>query len=149
MQHIFGHADSVRVSRNDLREWARLENLDCVVMGTLLWGYSDGMRGNRAANIADNLTALTGLLGEAGLGIPNWKAHFEKVEAISGIGLSTYTKFLNFLSVSVSGKQHFYWIRELLMSLKAACSKSSRAVLRLCDTLDIWNGCTQSQTLWE
>ena len=104
MQHIFKDADSVRVSRNDLREWARLENLDCVVMGTLLWGYSDGMRGNHAANIADNLTMLTGLLGEAGLGISNWKEHFEKVEAISGIGLSTYTKFLNFLSVSVSGK---------------------------------------------
>jgi hypothetical protein len=62
------------------------------------------MRGNHAANIADNLAALTGLLGEARLGISNWKEHFEKVEAIPGLGLSTYTKFLNFLSVSVSGK---------------------------------------------
>jgi hypothetical protein len=104
MRHIFGDADSVRVSRNDLRERARLENLDSVVMGTLLWGYPDGMRGNHAANISDNLDALTNLLGEARLGISNWKEHFEKVEAISGIGLSTYTKFLNFLSVSVSGK---------------------------------------------
>jgi hypothetical protein len=104
MHHIFGDTDSVRVSRNDLREWARLKNLDCVVMGTLLWGYPDGMRGNHAANIADNLAALTGLLGEARLGISNWKEHFEKVEAIPGLGLSTYTKFLNFLSVSVSGK---------------------------------------------
>jgi hypothetical protein len=104
MRQIFGNADSVRVSRNDLRQWARLENLDGVVMGTLLWGYSDGMRGNHAANIADNLTVLTGLLGEAELGISNWKEHFEQVEAISGIGLSTYTKFLNFLSVRVSGR---------------------------------------------
>ena len=104
MRHIFGDADSIRVSRYDLRERARLENLDWVVMGTLLWGYPDGMRGNHAANIADNLAALTGLLGEARLGILNWKEHFEKVGAIPGIGLSTYTKFLNFLSVSVSGK---------------------------------------------
>jgi hypothetical protein len=103
-RHIFGEADSVRVSRNDLREWARLENLDCVVMGTLLWGYPDGMRGNHASNIADNLVALTDLLGEASLGISNWKEHYDKVEAIPSIGPSTYTKFLNFLSVSVSGK---------------------------------------------
>ena len=104
MRHIFGDEDSVCVSRDDLRELARAENLDCLVMGTLLWGYPDGMRGNHASNISDNLAVLTGLLSEARLGISNWKEHFDKVEAISGIGLSTYTKFLNFLSVSVSGK---------------------------------------------
>jgi len=38
------------------------------------------------------------------LGISNWKEHYDKVEAIPSIGPSTYTKFLNFLSVTVSGK---------------------------------------------
>ena len=73
-------------------------------MGTLLWGYPDGMRGNHASNIADSLDVLTGLLSEARLGISNWKNHFESLNGIPGVGLSTYTKFLNFLSVTVSGK---------------------------------------------
>jgi hypothetical protein len=74
-------------------------------MGTLLWGYAAGMRGNHASNISANLTALTSLLGEARLGVLNWREHFEKVGAIPGVGLSTYTKFLNFLSVSISGRK--------------------------------------------
>jgi hypothetical protein len=105
MRQIFMDANSVGVSRDDLREWARVENLDCLVMDTLLWGYPNGMRGNHAANVSDNLAALTSVLDEARLGISNWKEHLEKVKAIAGVGLSTYTKFLAFLSVSVSGKK--------------------------------------------
>jgi len=119
MRHIFGDADSVCVSRDDLREWARAENLDCLVMGTLLWGYPDGMRGNHASNISDNLAALTGLLGEARLGISNWKEHFDKVESISGIGLSTYTKFLNFLSASVCGKSALILDKRIIVVAKS------------------------------
>ena len=104
MRRIFQKADSVCVSRDDLREWTRQNSVDCLVMGTLLWGYPNGMRGNHASNIADNLPALTHLLEEARLGISNWEQHFEKIDLIPSVGLSTYTKFLNFLSVSVSGK---------------------------------------------
>lgn len=104
MRRIFGGSNSCRVARGDLREMARTDNLDGLVMATLLWGYPDGMRGNHAANISNNLAVLVTLLGEARSGIPDWKKHFAKVESISGLGLSTYTKFLNFLSANVCGK---------------------------------------------
>jgi hypothetical protein len=62
------------------------------------------MRGNHAANISDSLAVLVRLLDEARLGVSSWDRHYASVEEIPGLGLSTYTKFLNFLSVSISGK---------------------------------------------
>jgi hypothetical protein len=58
MRDIFGDAEAVSVSRDDLRNRASEGILVVFVMATLLWGYSDGMRGNHAANISDNLAAL-------------------------------------------------------------------------------------------
>lgn len=103
MRHIFEGQDSVDVSRGELREFARQESLDCFVMATLLWGYPDGMRGKNAANISASFDALVDLLGIARNGITNWAGHFPHVDEIRGVGLSTYTKFLCFLSVDVVG----------------------------------------------
>ena len=103
MCQLFGEQESVELSRSDLRVFARQESLDCFVMATLLWGYPDGMRKTWASDISDNLLALTSLLNEARQGIANWRPHFARADAIRGLGLSTYTKFLNFLSVNVSG----------------------------------------------
>jgi len=64
------------------------------------------MRGNHVRNLIRHLGPLTQLLAEARTAqVAEWSTHYEKVGPIEGIGLSTYTKFLNFLSVQVHGRE--------------------------------------------
>jgi hypothetical protein len=73
-------------------------------MATIVWGYTSGGRGKNIANLIKEFDELTELLSEIRTQtIPAWNIHYEKVKKIKGIGLSTYTKFLNFLSVEVQG----------------------------------------------
>jgi hypothetical protein len=62
------------------------------------------MRGKHVANICSHLGPLTELLAAArAKSVINWEEHYASVRPIVGIGLSTYTKFLNFLSVNIQG----------------------------------------------
>lgn len=74
------------------------------IMATIVWGYTRGMRGNHVRNLIRHLGPLTQLLAEArAQPVADWATPYEKVRPIAGIGVSTYTKFLNFLSVQVHG----------------------------------------------
>jgi hypothetical protein len=96
--------DKVKLSRRDLRGLAQKQNLAQFVMATVVWGYTSGGRGNNVENLMYNLDHLTGLLSEARTQtVAEWIDHYKKVKKIGGVGLSTYTKFLNFLSVKVHG----------------------------------------------
>lgn len=101
----FGTRDSVILSRSDLYELARKPDLAEFVMATIVWGYTSGGRGNNVADLMDHLDDLIQLLSEARTQqVAEWKPHYKKmVESTKGIGLSTYTKFLNFLKVKVHG----------------------------------------------
>src|SRR5882724_7693895 len=102
----FGPKDMIILSRRDLLYLARKSSLERFVMATIVWGYTSGGRGKNVANLMSDLAELTGLLSEArDHEIADWKKHYEAVETIKGIGLSTYSKFLNFLSVKVDGDQ--------------------------------------------
>jgi hypothetical protein len=105
LRSIFGPRDEVAiVSRSDLRSLGTKSDLAQFVMATILWGYPGGMRGNHVANLIDHFDSLTHLLSAARAEpVDNWKEHYAKVGPITGIGLSTYTKFLHFLSVKVQG----------------------------------------------
>lgn len=103
MRSIFGSSDEVTISRGDIRSLAGAD-LFQFVMATIIWGYPRGMRGNNVANLVDHLDALVTLLSTAKTHpVDNWEMHFAKVQPIVGIGLSTYTKFLSFISVEVKG----------------------------------------------
>jgi len=105
LHEVFGASrEEVTLSRNDLRSFARKPDLGQFVMATIIWGYPRGMRGNHVANLVNHLDDLTELLSAArAQPVTGWSTHFAKVRPIVGIGLSTYTKFLNFLSVQVQG----------------------------------------------
>jgi hypothetical protein len=109
LRSIFENSDDVTVtlSRNDLRSLASKANLAQFVMATIIWGYPSSMRGNHVAKLTKNtknFETLTRLLSTARTQpVTDWCAHYKAVEEIAGIGLSTYTKFLNFLSVKVHG----------------------------------------------
>ena len=105
LRSIFGTSDEVTLSRNDLRILAAKADLSQFVMATIIWGYPRSMRGNHVANLIGHLDSLTRLLSTArAQRIAEWNTHFANVLPIAGIGLSTYTKFLNFLSVQVQGR---------------------------------------------
>ena len=102
LRQIFDTKETVTLSRCDLRALGQKTDLAEFVMATLIWGYPSGMRGNHVSNMASHITPLTDLLEEARTrAVAQWNEHFTKVTPIVGIGLSTYTKFLNFLSVKI------------------------------------------------
>lgn len=104
LRFIFGNSEEVTLSRSDLRDLASKPSLAQFVMATIIWGYPRGMRGNHVANLINDFGQLTHLLSTARKQpVSDWSAHYEAVEEIAGIGLSTYTKFLSFLSVKVHG----------------------------------------------
>lgn len=108
LRSIFGAGNEVKLSRNDLRGLASKPDLAQFVMATIIWGYPAGMRGNHVRNLIRHLGPLTQLLAEGRTQIvAEWSTHYAKVGPIAGIGLSTYTKFLNFLSGSSSWPRGF------------------------------------------
>lgn len=78
-------------------------------MAAILWGYEkpSDLRGTNLADFLTDPTHLSNLtqllISARGQPIADWDSHFKKVVPIKGIGLSTYTKFLNFLSIKVHG----------------------------------------------
>jgi hypothetical protein len=99
-------ANEVCISRSDLRRLAKEPQLERFVMATILWGYEY----DRWKHFREFITHPTGLdaltkllIDAASQPITDWDDHFRKVDPIPRIGLSTYTKFLNFLSVNVHG----------------------------------------------
>ncbi len=101
---IFGMSGEVTLSRSDLRSLACKPDLAQFVMATIIWGYPRGMRGNHVSSVISHLGSLTALISTARTQpVLDWSSHFEKVVPIAGIGLSTYTKFLSFLSVQIQG----------------------------------------------
>ncbi len=100
----FRTSDKVTLSRKDLRGLAKEQDLAHFVMATIVWGYTSGGRGNNVRNLIEQFNPLTRLLAEVrDQRIAEWNNHYEKVKRIKGLGLSTYTKFLNFLNVRVHG----------------------------------------------
>lgn len=106
LRGIFESDPETTISRSDLRNLSTLPVLDQFVMATLLWGYPRGMRGNHVADLIDDFAALTGMLSTAREQKDiEWDDHYVGVAAIRGVGLSTYTKFLSFLSVRIQGHE--------------------------------------------
>jgi len=103
----FGGPDEVSISRSDLRRLAEEPQLDRFVMAVIVWGYPSGDQYGNITNFAYNPTGLgvltNFLTARRGQPITNRDVHFKTVP-VKGIKLSTYTKFLNFLSVKIRGQ---------------------------------------------
>ena len=102
LNDFFFNKDSIQLSRQDLFNFADEADLNQFVIATILWGYPAGLRGNNFGNISNNLEIIVSLLEKAKNGISDWNSHYKQVQEIKGLGLSTYTKFLYFLKVSVN-----------------------------------------------
>jgi hypothetical protein len=96
-------SENIFLSRSDLSDLALKPNLAEFVMATIIWGYPRGMRGHNFRNVTTHLEDLCQKLLVARFPIPNWISHYKDVREIPGIGLSTYSKFLHFMSANVEG----------------------------------------------
>lgn len=103
---IFEGNSEITISRNDLRSLATEPDLTQFILSTIIWGYPRGMRGNHFQNLLNHFDTLTARLTESrAQPLENWLTHYENIRPITGIGLSTYTKLLSFLSVNVQNFQ--------------------------------------------
>jgi hypothetical protein len=98
--------DNIFLSRGDLRDLALKPHLAEFVMATIIWGYPRGMRGHNLRNMTSHLDSLCQILSDArSCPISDWISHYENVRPIHGIGISTYTKLLHFLSAKIEGHE--------------------------------------------
>jgi hypothetical protein len=98
-------SENIFLSRGDLSDLAMKPNLAEFVMATIIWGYPRGMRGHHFRNVASHLEKLCRVLSDARSPISDWILHYRDVREIPGIGLSTYSKFLHFMSANVEGQK--------------------------------------------
>ena len=102
----FGNGETTFTSRTNLRQLAAQGRIEEFVVATILWGYPQGMRGSNFREMMNSLGALGEILRAARAnGITDWPGHYSLVKPIRGLGLSTYSKFLCFLDVSVHGQR--------------------------------------------
>lgn len=95
------HPEKIEISRENLYRLGESEELDVFIIATIIWGYPNGMRGNNFNNIIKNFGTLKLILYKNKNGISNWKENWKEIELVKGLGISTYTKFLNFLNVEI------------------------------------------------
>ena len=105
LDELFKNKLEMQISREDLlncaRNYKNTRGKNIYIISTILWGYSNGMRGNNFNNLINNLDRIIICLDEAKNGISNWVEHYKKVDEIKGLGLSTYSKLLYFLDTKI------------------------------------------------
>ena len=97
---LFENNDSLTLSRQDIFNTNEIRK---IIIKTIYWGYTRGMRGNNFQNILNNIDLLEKTLIEL-----KSKSENEKIESIDliifkkikGLGLSTYSKLLYFLNIN-------------------------------------------------
>lgn len=102
LAEIFDNKEDVEISRQDLLNAGKSENLRKFIVSTILWGYPAGMRGNHFENISNHLEKVEACLLKAKRGIEDWDSHYATANKIEGLGLSTYTKLLYFIGADVN-----------------------------------------------
>ena len=104
----------IKISRGDLFKLAddikrRLETTDIhkFVYATIVWGYPSGGRGKNVEYLLKNIGALTDDIEKVAREgkIRSWDSKLDGLRKIKGVGVSTYSKFLYFLRVSVEKEE--------------------------------------------
>jgi hypothetical protein len=103
IRELLPDVGDIQISRADLVHYGTENELTLFVFATIMWGYSAGMRGVNLKRISSEHKALAALLRKVRAeNIEDWTKHTAG-NRIDGVGLSTYTKFLHFLGVTVEG----------------------------------------------
>lgn len=101
---IFDSKSNLTISREDI---FGTENLRELILKTIYWGYTPGMRGNHFVNILKKIEKIESALNTLRLSKQPTNAEFEELSVhlkeIDGLGLSTFSKILYFLGIEFNG----------------------------------------------
>ena len=99
--NLFGDKKNLAISRQDIFETTDLREL---IIKTIYWGYTGGMRGNHFVNILKHIDLLEDTFSKLRQKQNPTSSHFSELSQtfknISGLGLSTYSKLLYFLQIN-------------------------------------------------
>lgn len=102
---LFEKQETLNISRQDI--FNTNYSLRELILKTIYWGYTAGMRGNHFVEILTKITsieeALNILKNKNELTDQDFIAFSEAMENIPGIGLSTYSKLLYFFNIKFDG----------------------------------------------
>jgi len=102
---LFGGLETLNVSRQDI--FNSNNSIRELILKTIYWGYTGGMRGNHFVNILKEIQLLEKTLrylkSTANLTTKDFADLTEKFKIIPGLGLSTYSKLLYFLEIEFDG----------------------------------------------
>jgi hypothetical protein len=98
---IFGDKSTLTISRQDIFETNETRE---IIIKTIYWGYTGGMRGNHFVNILKHIdhieNALLSLREKSNPTTTDFNSLTETFKNVSGLGLSTYSKLLYFFKIS-------------------------------------------------
>jgi hypothetical protein len=98
---LFGDKLTLTISRQDIFETNEPRE---VIIKTIYWGYTGGMRGNHFVNILKHIdiieNALLSLREKSNPTTTDFNSLIETFKNVSGLGLSTYSKLLYFFKIS-------------------------------------------------
>lgn len=99
---VFDNKDSISISRQDI--FNTQGSIRELIIKTIYWGYTGGMRGNHFVNILKNIQKLevifSDLVNKFNRTSDDFKDLTKTLKGISGLGLSTYSKILYFLEIN-------------------------------------------------
>ncbi len=98
---LFDNKEALNISRQDI--FNSNNSIRELILKTIYWGYTSGMRGNNFVNILQNIhtleTAFRNLKGKENLTSIDFNDLTKAMKNVSGLGLSTYSKLLYFLDI--------------------------------------------------
>lgn len=104
-EKLFGNQETLTICRNDIfNSNCAIEEL---IIKTLYWGYSAGMRGNHFIDISSNIDQISSifqnLINKSNLTSSDLNELIINLKHIPGLGLSTYSKILYFMGIKFDG----------------------------------------------
>lgn len=103
-EQLFGDNKTLTISRQDIFETTELREL---IIKTIYWGYTGGMRGNHFINILKHIDLIENSFKKLTHIAKPTTDDFNQLTAsfknVAGLGLSTYSKLLYFLQLTFNG----------------------------------------------
>ena len=104
-QLFFGERNQVLLTRKDVLR-SRRGNVELFLLSVLFWGFPLNQRGRcaRAFNNWDRLVAMTNQIRRhPEMSFQDYEGFFRAMNAMGGLGISTFSKIFYFLQASIDG----------------------------------------------
>lgn len=99
--NLFGDESTLTISRQDIFETTEPRE---IIIKTIYWGYTAGMRGNHFVNILKDIdtieSTLLSLRQKSNPTTTDFNSLIKTFKKVTGLGLSTYSKLLYFFKIT-------------------------------------------------